>query len=147
MGLLVGLFAMSLFDARYFVIPDGPLLFLLAAGFGTCVALTPEDSGARLAAAVLGFAALRSVAYGYEALRGAPGVGEGDARLFAVAGIWVGFAGLPSCLIYAVFSALVAAVIALRQGSLESARAPLPFGPHLAFGLWLCWTAGPIEFG
>lgn len=147
LGLLAGLCVVALFDARYFVIPDGPLAFLLLAGLASCLALAPQETGARLAAAALGFVALRLVALGYEALRGSPGVGEGDARLFAAAGLWLGFSGLPSCLIYGVLSALVAVVVSLRCGLMEDARSPLPFGPHLAFGVWLCWTAGPIEFG
>jgi leader peptidase (prepilin peptidase)/N-methyltransferase len=146
-ALYAGLCVVALFDARYFVIPDGPLGFLLVSGVATWFAIAPQEIGQRLAAAAAGFAAFRFVAYAYEALRGAPGVGEGDARLFAVAGLWLGFAGLPSCLIYAVLSGLVAAAVGLRHGLLENARAPLPFGPHLAFGVWLCWTIGPIEFG
>lgn len=146
-ALYAGLCVVALFDARYYVIPDGPLGFLLVSGLATWFAIAPAEIGQRLAAAAVGFAALRFVAYAYEAVRGAPGVGEGDARLFAVAGLWLGFAGLPSCLIYAVLSGLVAAAVGLRQGLLENARAPLPFGPHLAFGVWLCWTIGPIEFG
>jgi leader peptidase (prepilin peptidase) / N-methyltransferase len=147
LALFLGLCLIALFDARYLLIPDGPLVFLLLAGLATCLATAPHEIGARLTAAALGFAALRFVAAAYEAVRGSPGVGEGDARLFAAAGLWLGFAGLPSCLIYGVLSALVAAVVGLRQGLLEDARAPLPFGPHLAFGLWLCWTIGPLEFG
>lgn len=147
LALYAGLCVVALFDARYFVIPDGPLGFLLISGLAASLAVAPQEIGLRLAAAAAGFAALRFVAYAYEALRGAPGVGEGDARLFAVAGLWLGFAGLPSCLIYGVLSGLVAAAVGLRQGLLENARAPMPFGPHLAFGLWLCWTIGPIEFG
>lgn len=145
--LFAGLCLIALFDARYFVIPDAPLVILGLLGLAVCLAVTPEETAARLAAAASGFAALRFVAHAYEALRGEPGVGEGDARLFALAGLWLGFAGLPSCLIYAVLSALVSAAVALRQGSLESARAPMPFGPHLALGLWLGWVFGPLEFG
>lgn len=145
--MLLSLWLIALFDARYFVIPDGPLVFLSLCALASCAYLTPDETVARLAAAALGFAALRFVAFAYETLRGAPGVGAGDARLFAAAGLWLGVAGLPSCLIYAVLSALVSAAIALRDGSMESARAPLPFGPHLALGLWVSWALGPLEFG
>jgi leader peptidase (prepilin peptidase)/N-methyltransferase len=147
LALFLCLCLIALFDARYFIIPDGPLVCLLLAGLVTGVAAEPQEIGARLAAAALAFVALRFVAVAYERLRGVAGIGEGDARLFAAAGLWLGFAGLPSALIYGVLSALVAAVVGLRHGLLEDARAPLPFGPHLAFGLWLCWTLGPLEFG
>ncbi|CCJ06982.1 Type II secretory pathway prepilin signal peptidase [Methylocystis sp. SC2] len=145
--LFMALCMIALFDARYFVIPDGPLLFLVLCGLVTIVAIAPEAIGARIAAAALGFIALQLVSLAYQTLRGAAGVGEGDARLFAVAGLWLGSEGLPSCLVYATISALLSAVISLRQGTLENARAPMPFAPHLALGLWVVWVVGPIEFG
>lgn len=145
--LFAGLCVVALFDARFFVIPDGPLLSLALCGLATSLPDAPQAIAARLAAGALGFVALRVVALAYETLRGAPGVGEGDARLFAVAGLWLGFEGLPSCLVYATLSALLSAVVALRIGALKDARTPLPFGPHLSLGLWLAWVFGPLEFG
>ncbi len=145
--LFAALCVVALFDARYFFIPDGPLLCLALCGLATSLADAPEETAARVAAGALGFVALRATAFAYLSFRGAPGVGEGDARLFAVAGLWLGFEGLPGCLVYATLSALISAVVALRVGSLENARAPLPFGPHLALGLWLAWVFGPLEFG
>lgn len=145
--LLPALGLIALYDARFFVIPDGPVLFLGLCGFGTFLIGAPQEAATRLAAGAAGYASMRLVAFAYEALRGAPGVGEGDAKLFALAGVWLGFAGLPSSLIYAVFSALISAVVALRQGALEDARQPIPFGPHLALGLWLVWVFGPLEAG
>lgn len=145
--LFAALCVIALFDARYLVIPDGPLLFLLLCGLASMVANTPEAIAERLAGGALGFAALRALALAYERLRGQPGVGEGDARLFGVAGVWLGFEGLPSCLVYATLSALLAALVGLRQGTLKNARTPVPFGPHLALGLWFAWVFGQIEFG
>lgn len=145
--LLPALCVIALFDARFFVIPDGPVLLLSLTGIATALAGEPRDALVRLAAAIAGYVGLRLVALAYEALRGAPGVGEGDARLYALAGLWLGFTGLPSSLIYGVFSALLSAAIALRQGALEDARQPIPFGPHLALGIWLVWVFGPLEAG
>lgn len=147
LALFAGLWLISLFDARYFVIPDGPLVVLAAGGLVTTLAGAPEETVARLAAGAAGYAALRLVANAYEAVRGAPGVGAGDAKLFALAGLWLGFSALPSCLVYAAFSAMASAVIAARQGLLQGARQPIPFGPHLALGLWLAWVFGPLEGG
>lgn len=145
--LLPALGLIALYDARYFVIPDGPVLFLGLSGIATFLIGAPQEAASRLAAGAVGYASMRIVALAYEAFRGAPGVGEGDAKLYALAGIWLGFAGLPSSLIYAVFSALISAVVALRQGTLDDARQPIPFGPHLALGLWLVWVFGPLEAG
>jgi leader peptidase (prepilin peptidase) / N-methyltransferase len=145
--LFPALCVIALFDARYFVIPDGPTLLLALVGIVTSLAGDPNETPARFAAAAAGYAGMRLVALGYEALRGAPGVGEGDARLYALAGLWLGFDGLPASLVYAVLSALLSAAIALRQGDLEDARQPIPFGPHLALGIWLAWVFGPLEAG
>lgn len=146
-ALFLALCLAALFDIRYFIIPDGPLWFLFAIGAATTLLGAPEETPDRLAAAATGYAALWIVDRAYERLRGFPGVGEADARLFAAAGLWLGFRGLPSCLVFAVLSALVAAVLSIREGSLQSAREPIPFGPHLALGLWLVWVLGPLEFG
>ena len=142
-----GLSLIALFDARYFVIPDGPLLALAATGVATALATAPTEAAGHIAAGAAGYVALRLVALVYETLRGAAGVGQGDARLYALAGLWLGFPGLPSSLVFGVLSALVAAAIAIRQGTLESARQPIPFGPHLALGIWLVWVLGPLEIG
>jgi leader peptidase (prepilin peptidase)/N-methyltransferase len=146
-ALFFGLCLIGLFDARYFIIPDGPLLFLAFSGTAATLATAPREAASRLAAGAAGFVLLRLVGLAYEKLRATPGLGGGDASLFAVAGLWLGMEGLPSCLIYAALSALVSAAIAMRQGALDSARQPIPFGPHLALGLWLVWVLGPLEFG
>ncbi|WP_442756667.1 prepilin peptidase [Methylocystis sp. JAN1] len=145
--LFVGLCLIALFDARYFVIPDGPLAALGLCGVAVALANAPLEAPARLAAAAAAYVALRLVDLAYESLRGAAGVGQGDARLFALAGLWLGFPGLPGCLIYGVLSALLSVVLAMRQGTHDSARQPIPFGPHLALGFWLVWVFGPLETG
>lgn len=147
LALFAALCLISLFDARYFVIPDGPVLFLALTGVATILASAPGEAASRLAAGATGFVALRIFGRAYEALRGTPGVGEGDAKLFGVAGLWLGFAGLPSCLIYGALSALVAAAFAAWRGLLRNPREPIAFGPHLALGLWLVWSIGPLEMG
>jgi len=146
-ALFLALCLLALFDFRYFIIPDGPIWFLLLSGAATVLLGAPKEAPGRIAAAAVGFLSLWLVDRAYEKLRGAPGVGEADAKLFAVAGLWLGFRGLPSCLLFAVLSALVSAVVSIRAGSLQNAREPLPFGPHLALGLWLVWVFGPLEVG
>lgn len=145
--LFAGLCLIALFDARYFVIPDGPLLALALCGGAVALANAPHEAALKLAAGAAGYAAFRSVAFIYARLRGEAGVGEGDAKLYGLAGLWLGFSGLPGALVYGVLSALLSSVIAMRQGTLESVRQPIPFGPHLALGLWLIWVFGPLEAG
>lgn len=147
LALFCGLALVALFDARYLLIPDGPLLLLLLCGLALLPWLEPAEIADRLAAAVCGFATLRLAELAYERLRGHPGLGPADARLFGLAGLWLGLAALPGCLLVACASALLSALIATRGRLLSEARRPLPFGPHLALGFWLAWVLGPFEVG
>jgi leader peptidase (prepilin peptidase) / N-methyltransferase len=136
----------AVFDARYFVIPDGPLIILLLLG----LAILPPDgreAALRLAAAACGYGALRAIDAAYRLLRGRAGLGLADAHLLGLAGLWLGPAALPGCLLLAVVSAFVSALLAARDGALGHMAQPIPFGPHLALGFWLCWSLGPLETG
>lgn len=136
----------ALFDARFLVIPDGPLILLLLLGLAM---LPPSGDAAapRLAAAAGGYGALRAIDAAYRLLRGRDGLGLADAHLLGIAGLWLGPAALPGCLLVATLSALVSALIAARDGALGDIAEPIPFGPHLALGFWLCWSLGPLEIG
>ena len=146
-GLFVALCLISLFDIRYFIIPDGPLIFLCILAPFSLSTPDPQEISLRLAAGAVGYSVLRLSAYAHEVVRGQAGFGTGDARLYAVAGLWLGLTGLPGCLVYATFSALLSAVIALRLGEVDDMREPVPFGPHLSLGMWLSYVMGPLEFG
>lgn len=146
-ALFAGLVVAALIDARYFLLPDGPLVFLALVGAAFRLAGPWSELLTAIAAASLAFLMFRSADWLFQWWRGVAGLGKGDARLFALAGLWLGFEGLPSCLLIAVFSAALAALIALIDGALAHARDPLPFGPHLALGFWLTWTLGPITPG
>ncbi|OAI25736.1 peptidase A24 [Methylosinus sp. R-45379] len=134
----------SVFDARFLIIPDGPLIVLLLLG----LALLPsdgEEAALRLAGAAGGYATLRAIDMSYRLLRGRAGLGLADAHLLGLAGLWLGPAALPGCLLIAVVSAFLSALIAARDGALGHMAQPIPFGPHLALGFWLCWSLGPLE--
>ena len=136
----------AVFDARYLVIPDGPLIVLLLLG----LAMLPPEGGEawlRLAAAAGGYGTLRAIDAAYRLLRGRAGLGLADAHLLGLAGLWLGPAALPGCLLIAVVSAFVSALIAARDGAIGRLAQPIPFGPHLALGFWLCWSLGPLEAG
>ncbi|HEY8065331.1 MAG TPA: prepilin peptidase [Methylosinus sp.] len=145
--ILFGALALAaVFDARYLVIPDGPLIILLLLGLAT-LPRDGDETALRLAAAAGGYGALRAIDAAYRLLRGRAGLGLADAHLLGLAGLWLGPAALPGCLLVAVVSAFVSAFIAARDGALGRLTQPIPFGPHLALGFWLCWSLGPLEPG
>ncbi len=131
-------------DGEHFWLPDGLTLPLLAAGLASTAWLAPELLISRVIGAVAGFASLAGIAWLYSRLRGREGLGGGDPRLFAAAGAWVGWQGLPSVMVWATaagFSVILARLIVRRR---VAATDRLAFGVFLAIGLWMVWCFGPI---
>ena len=134
-----------LYDVRYFVIPDKATSLLLVCGALVVLLIDANDLPVRTGAAIGAYGSLKIIASIYEWVRKEAGLGQGDAKLFGVTGLWLGLPGLATCLMLAIVSALVSAAIMRHAGALENARQPIPFGPHLALGIWLVWTFGPLE--
>ncbi len=137
---LVGwwLLALALIDLRTFRLPDALTLTLLAAGLGLATARLPVDlvlpdpRDAALGAAA-GCLVLLSIRWLYSRTRGVEGLGLGDAKLAAAAGAWLGWAALPSLLLFAAATALVGALVVHRRLRGDLA---VPFGPALALAFW-----------
>jgi leader peptidase (prepilin peptidase)/N-methyltransferase len=146
-GLFLGLVAIAVIDAQYFIILDQILVFLLAVGATFVAVCIPTELLDRILTAVAAYVGVRLLAWGYERLRGEPGIGMGDAKLLAVGAVWIGSDGLPSCLILAVISALLSVFLQLRMLAPLNPRSAVPFGPHLAIAIWLVWSFGPIALG
>jgi leader peptidase (prepilin peptidase) / N-methyltransferase len=135
-------------DIRHGIIPDW--LNLTIAGLGLSKAVIAGGALASLEAAYEGaaigaiFWLLRRL---YFALRKIQGLGLGDVKFLAAAGIWVGVAGLPMLLLVAALTALVCAGVMQLAGQRLNGRTAMSFGPFLAIGLlfasgfqqhWLC---------
>lgn len=145
-ALFLGLLSIALFDARYLIIPTCQAVMLAMVGLVTAALIDFDAIGARVLAGVVAFGLLRAVGFIYGRMRGVDGLGLADADLLAAGAVWVGFDGLGATLLYAVASALLSAAIMRAQGQKLSRRSALPFGPHLAAGIWLVWIFGPLEF-
>ena len=153
LGVLLGaalaatLIALSVIDLRTFRLPDRLTLPLAAAGV-VAAWLLGEDPVWRIASAVAGHLALRTLIAAYRWWRGADGMGLGDAKLLAAAGAWLGMEGLPTTVLMACLSGLLlAGVRALVSRSAARRRLwseRVPFGPHLALGIWIVWLYGPL---
>lgn len=138
------LLLISVVDAENFWLPDALTLPLAAAGFAAAGLLNPHALIASATGTVAGYVALQAIRLGYRALRGREGMGGGDPILFAAAGAWVGWPGLPSVLLWAAAAGLsVVAAIWLIRRSLAAADR-LPFGVFLCIGLWMVWLFGPF---
>jgi leader peptidase (prepilin peptidase)/N-methyltransferase len=140
-ALLAGLMlAIAFIDHRRMIIPDelNALAFivgLVAAGAASTGAILQALIRASLMFVL--FCAFRAV---YRTLRGMEGMGFGDVKLAAVAGVWLDWASLPIAVEIAALSALAAALYARLRGNEFDAKARLPFGAFFAPAIWICWV-------
>jgi leader peptidase (prepilin peptidase) / N-methyltransferase len=95
--------------------------------------------------ALVGFAVFFAVAVAYRRIRGRDGLGHGDVKLFAAAGAWITWAGLPTIVLWAAFSAFLTLAFSMVAGRRLDPEQPFPFGPYLCLGLWLTWLYGPFQ--
>jgi leader peptidase (prepilin peptidase)/N-methyltransferase len=160
--LLAILTVVAAIDARFGIIPDslsaallvtGALNVLLASwqAAGTLTAtstgltgLMPEldaicSKTMEALIAVLCAVLLRVC---YRLVRGRDGFGLGDVKFVGAAALWIGLPMLPLMLIVAVFSAFGTILLLRTQGGELKGGDAIPFGPHLALGLWLTFLIG-----
>ena len=148
-AILTALFAWQLLliavvDAEHFWLPDRLTFPLGATGLVAAASLEAHRLADAVIGAAAGFAALWLLASGYRRLRGREGLGGGDPFLLAAIGAWVGWAGLPSVLLWAGVAGLSVVAGRAAAGRRLSGADRLPFGVFLAIGGWLTWTLGPL---
>jgi leader peptidase (prepilin peptidase)/N-methyltransferase len=142
-GLALVAIAIAVIDARSFIIPDelniaGLLLGLAYAGFAEQPTLE-VIAGAALRGLVLALVFL-AVRTAYRWLRGRQGIGLGDVKLAAVAGVWLDWPMIPVAIQLATVTALgLYLVRQLAGGRSIRSTGRLPFGLFFAPAIWLGW--------
>jgi prepilin signal peptidase PulO-like enzyme (type II secretory pathway) len=132
-------------DIRFGIIPNW--LNALIAVLGLARGLAMDGSSGAMSGAVAGVvigAVLLLLRRGYFAWRGVQGLGLGDVKFLAAAGIWTGLADFPLLLLIATLAALVLAGILHLTGRAVTARTAIPFGPSLALGLLATLVLQPL---
>ncbi|PZO33347.1 MAG: prepilin peptidase, partial [Alphaproteobacteria bacterium] len=74
-------------------------------------------------------------------------LGGGDPFLFAGAGAWAGWMGLPSVLLWACAVGFSLVLTFMITRGKVSGTDRLPFGTFLCVGIWLTWLYGPLGVG
>lgn len=138
-----GLVAAAAWDAAALRIPDALNAALAvggisAAGMGAIPGVNLTDS---IIGAAVGATALSGVSSLYLRLRGRPGLGLGDAKLFGAIGAWVGWLGLAPTLAWAAAAGLAGVAAARLAGTPVAATTRIAFAPGLALGGWIVWLA------
>lgn len=130
------------------LLPDDLTLPLLWAGLmAAALGWTDLDLSVSLWGAVAGYLLLWVVHQGFKALTGKQGMGQGDFKLLAALGAWLGWPALLPLVLMASLAG-VAVGLALRATGRLQAGEPLPFGPALsAAGLVLMFWPARIGAG
>jgi leader peptidase (prepilin peptidase)/N-methyltransferase len=137
------LLALGWIDWRHMILPDVLTLPLVLMGLAATWILAPDSLVDHAAAALAGYLVFRALEIGYRRLRGRDGLGQGDAKLLAAAGAWVGVAGLPFVILGGAVAGLCVALVWRLRGEQVGAATALPFGTCLALALWTVWLYGP----
>jgi leader peptidase (prepilin peptidase)/N-methyltransferase len=136
------LLALAWIDWRHFRLPDVLTLPLLLAGLAVTWLQTPDDLTDHAIGAAVGYLGFRALAWSYRMIRGRTGMGQGDAKLLAAGGAWLGWESLPHVILVAAACGIVVALAAgVRRRRLNAAMM-IPFGPCLSFSIWLAWLYG-----
>lgn len=145
-ALCAALIAASAIDLEHQMLYDEitqPLLWcgLIVNLSGTFVSLHDAVIGA-----IAGYLALWCIYWLFRLLRGIEGMGQGDFKLLAALGAWLGWGALPQIVAIAAVAGAVIGLAATWTGRMRFEE-PLPFGPYLALGAFVTLFAGtPLYF-
>jgi leader peptidase (prepilin peptidase)/N-methyltransferase len=138
------LLALAVMDARVYRLSDALTLPMLVLGILAAAFMDWHQVPDRAIGAIAGFGVLFLLARAYQAYRGRPGLGLGDAKLFGAGGAWIGWQGLAPSAVVAGTSAIVAVLAARALGRHIDATTKIPFGAFLAIGIWIVWLYAPF---
>jgi len=146
-GLGWTLLALAATDGEHYLLPDYLTLPLAAGGLAVTWVFDRPDFRDHVIGAAAGLFVIIGIHSLYKALRGREGIGLGDAKLFAAAGAWVSWTGLPSVMLLAAVSGLAYALARNGFTTMPAGSERIPFGAFLCFGLWVVWLYGPVGIG
>ena len=136
------LLALAWIDAETFLLPDTLTQALLWVGLiRSAMSLTNTSLLDSLAGAVLGYGLLWLVSWGFERLAGKEGMGQGDLKLLAGLGAWLGVWSLLPLILLASVSGLIFGVTQKIRGQLGH-NGHFAFGPFLALSGFACFFLG-----
>jgi leader peptidase (prepilin peptidase)/N-methyltransferase len=131
-GFATLLLALALIDLDTMLLPDALTQPLLWVGLVvSALGLTQVNLHDSFWGAVGGYGFLWLVQAVFGLITGKQGMGEGDYKLLAALGAWLGWFALPGVVLMSSLLAVLVAIVMRVRGSLASGQA-FPFGPYLA---------------
>jgi len=128
---LYTLIAVAAIDGYTLTIESRLLVLTLMLRIVWLITMQPEFLLSGIQGMLIGAGALYWVGFVYETVRQRVGLGEGDAAVLGMIGLWVGWEGLGVLILLAALSgAVVGGILLLRQGN-SLWNTQLPFAPFL----------------
>jgi leader peptidase (prepilin peptidase)/N-methyltransferase len=145
-SLLLGwtLLCLAAMDFLSFRLSDVLTVPLLIAGLITSWLIDPDQLAGHLIGAVVGWVCFVGIGAVYRRFRRRDGLGQGDAKLFAAAGAWLGWQALPSVALLSSAIALLVILLGGQLGHKFTAQSKVAFGAYLCAGIWIVWLYGPL---
>ena len=144
---LASLLALLVIDAQTNLLPDQitlPLMWLgLLASYQSVDTSTFPAPMSSIVGAIIGYGSLWLINQVFKLVRGQNGMGNGDFKLVAALGAWLGWQALPTVILISSILGLSYALFQIRLGKLSKKQA-IPFGPFLSIGG--CVTLIGIDF-
>jgi leader peptidase (prepilin peptidase) / N-methyltransferase len=142
-SLAIVMIAIAVVDARLFIIPDSLVLAGLGLGLLQPFMVQSETFSAAMISSLLrglalalAFWSLRNV---HMWLRKREGIGLGDVKLAAVAGVWLDWLAIILAVEIAALAALAMVAILAMRGRAITGETRVPFGCFFAPAIWLAW--------
>jgi len=130
------LIALTFIDFEHQLLPDTISLPLLWLGLLINISGLFTDLTSAVIGATAGYLSLWIIAKLFELITGKVGMGNGDFKLLALLGAWLGWQILP---LIVLLSSFIGAIVGINLMLFKKhgRNVPIPFGPYLAIAGWL----------
>ena len=144
MLLVWSLLTITIIDFKHQLIPDEitqPLIWL-GLFFNATVLETEVSLNQALLGAILGYLSLWSVNWIFKMVRGKEGLGQGDFKLLAAIGAWLGWQCLAATIILSSLAGTIVGIFMVTTLG-KNKNQPIPFGPYLSAAAFIFIIWGP----
>ena len=135
--LVTALIGVSLIDRKTMLIEGRMIALAIILRLCWLLYFTPQDTVIYLSGMLIGAGLLFFVGFLYETFRRRQGLGEGDAAVLGLIGMWVGWKGLAPVLLISALSGIIIGGISLlvnrekKQELFALLQTQIPFAPYL----------------
>lgn len=128
------LILISIIDWNDMIIEPRIIVLVITARIIWLLAFSVENLTSSITGMLVGAGAFYFIAFIYETLRHRKGLGDGDAAVLGMIGLWVGWEGLPLVVLIGALSGLIVGVAIILTQKKSLSQTQIPFAPFLCMG-------------